>query len=141
MDSVVLLYRPQANVPWRVHPSSSNAEYLGARLIVFTLLKGDYLLAKGNPPLSYQEAQKRPVVKTTMVGYEDGRLQLRLELPQTQKGCLLLLDEEGTCIYNKQGKWGRAEQLLSIPVAKRGTYFLRLLNSNGRTAFSKKIVF
>jgi hypothetical protein len=139
MDSVVLLYRPYVNAAWHVHPSSRSTDYIGSRLLVFTILKGDYILAKANPPSSYQEATKRPDVGLTALNYKKGRLELQLKLSSTQQGCLLLVDKEGNCVYTKKGKWGSSEQLLSMPVEQPGLYFLKLINTKGRTVFSRKI--
>ncbi len=113
MDSVVLLYRPYVNAAWHVHPSSRSTDYIGSRLLVFTILKGDYILAKANPPSSYQEATKRPDVGLTALNYKKGRLELQLKLSSTQQGCLLLVDKEGNCVYTKKGKWGSSEPLSS----------------------------
>lgn len=140
MDSVVLLYRPTAISPWQVHPSSRSTTFISDKLIVFTVLKGDYLLAKANPPVAYQEAQSRARSKILAAQFEKDHLQLRFELPQTQKGCLLLVDQDGNCVANKQGKWGDGQQLINLPLQNKGVYFLKLLNTKGRVVFSRKLV-
>lgn len=139
-DSVVLLYRPNPNAAWQVHPASRSALFIKSRLLVFTLLKGDYLLAKANPPTAYQEAKNYQRGKLKKAILQDGKLQLQLELPQTQKGCLLLVNEAGECVYNKNGKWGEKDRLHQIPLKEGGTYFIKLLNTKGLTMLSRKLV-
>lgn len=139
VDSIVLLYRPTPNDCWRVHPSSRSTVFINSKVLVFHLLKGDYLLAKANPPVAYQEAQtsNRPQILETR--FQEKQLQLRFKLPQVQKGCLLLVDKEGNCVYSKKGKWGDGKIWYTIPVEQKGTYFLKLLHLGGRIVFSKKI--
>lgn len=139
-DSVVLLYRPNPNQAWQVHPASRSAIFINSRLLVFTLLKGDYLLAKANPPKAYQEAKQYQRGRIIQAVLEKGKLTLQMDLPQTQKGCLLLVNEAGECVYTKNGKWGEEETIHTIPLKEGGLYFLKLLNTKGLTVLSRKLV-
>ncbi len=139
-DSLVLLYRPTVNSAWQVHPSSRSTTFINSKLLVFTLLKGDYLLAKANPPIAaYQEAQNAHRPQILLAEVQNGQFQLRFELPQLQKGCLLLVNEQGNCVYTKKGKWGDATTTHSLPLQEKGIYFLKLLNARGRLVFSRKL--
>ena len=138
-DSIVLLYRSHPNSPWQLHPSSRSTLFFNSKLLVFELLKGDYLLAKTRSNVMIQEAKSyaRPPIKK--VSYQQKQLKVELELEHNLQGCLKLLDEYGAIVYKRNGKWHNRKQIQIIPVQEGGIYFLKLFNKKGHIVFSKKL--
>lgn len=138
-DSMVLLYRPHPNSPWQIHPSSRSTLFFNSKVLVFKLLKGDYLLAKTRPNAIVQEAKgysKTPIKK---VSYQKKQLKIELALEQSQQGCLKLVDKYGTIVYKRNGRWSTKKQIQTIPVQESGIYFLKLFNKKGQIVFSKQL--
>ncbi|MFK7796910.1 MAG: M1 family metallopeptidase [Aureispira sp.] len=138
-DSMVLLYRPHPNSPWQIHPSSRSALFFNSKVLIFKLLKGDYLLAKARPDAMIQEAKGYSKAFIKKTSYQKKQLKIELELEQSQQGCLKLLDQYGTMVYKRHGKWSTRKQVQTIPVQKGGIYFLKLFNKKGHIVFSKQL--
>ncbi|BDS12840.1 M1 family aminopeptidase [Aureispira anguillae] len=141
VDSLVLLYRPNVNAAWQVHPNFIRSFFLGKTIFAFTLLKGDYALANGPVKPQYFEAQKK--INFLQFDWSQTKHALRLNIGVTgiQKTCVELYNLKGERCYEKLVTLSKKAKYINIPTQGKasGVYFLKLRNSKGKLIKSKKI--
>lgn len=141
-DSLVLLYRPNPNAAWQVHPAFVKGSFFNKTIFTFSILKGDYAFANGKVPVQVYEVQKE-VKFTTFDVIEEGKtLNLNLAITRKQKTCIELYNLDGNPIYEKCVGLSTKMKVLTIDTTdfEQGIYFLKIRNNKGRLLEMRRLV-
>lgn len=141
-DSMVLLYRPNSNTAWQIHPNFIKSNFFNKTIFTFSILKGDYAFANGAVPTQVYEAQKEAKFITFDCLKETAFWQIDLATTSKHKACLELYDWEGKVVYENCVTLSVKPKSFKIDTTslKKGIYFLKVRNTKGKLLKAKRVV-
>jgi aminopeptidase N len=141
-DSLVLLYRPNPNAAWQIHPNFIKSNFFNKTIFTFSILKGDYAFANGAVPPQVHEVQKEVKFSRFELSQENTTLQIDLATASKQKACVELYNQAGVIVYEKCVALSAKLKTLKVEVAslEKGIYFLKVRNGKGKVLGAQRVV-
>lgn len=136
----VLLYRENANTPWRLHPSVLSGKWLGAGVLVFALLPGEYVLARGAAAPHSEEARNRPTPHYLRQAPENRQWTVEWKFDPSTRVQFWLYDDQGKAIYQSSRRASAGEEHITCPIEKGRPYFIKWVNAQGKVVHSRRLL-
>jgi hypothetical protein len=141
MDSLLLLYRPNVNEPWQIHPDYYKRKDFKSCVFRFSMLPGDYAFGRSIKASKVPEPVARAFDKPITYQFFDKRIQVSLIATARTNACLELyhvsskrVEQQCVLLHTKPKKF-------DIPTSglEPGLYFIKLRSVDGRLLQSQKI--
>ena len=136
----VLLYRAHPAQPWRPHPNYVRGKWLGAEVLVFSVLKGEYVLAKGTPPPHSEESKQRQVPQVLRQQAVKDHWEVDWAFDPGLKVELLLYDDEHNLLYRSSQRKAAGTAHIACPLDPNKTYFLKWINAQGKVVHAQPVM-
>lgn len=142
VDSMVLLYRPNPNAAWQIHPNFIKGSFFNKMIFTFSILKGDYAFANGAVPSQVYKVQKEVKFTSFEIAQKERTLQIDLATATKQKACVELYNQAGTIVYEKCAGLSTKLKTLKVDTTsfEKGIYFLKIRNTKGKVLDARRVV-
>lgn len=138
-SATVLLYRAHPAAPWQLHPSYVLGKWLGAEVLVFTVLEGDYVVAKGQAASHSQEAKQWQAPSWLQQTPQDNHWEVDWGFNNSVKVQLLLYDKKGKLMYQSNERASNGVEHITCSLEKGGPYFLKWVNGQGKVVHAQML--
>jgi hypothetical protein len=143
LDSLMLLYRESPQHEWREHPDYTKVTIGSFGFVrIYSVLKGDYALAKGVRALGIEESNREQIKITNVYpNPADSQFTVELLLKKETELSVEVYDMNGRLMNSSGYKsyQGKAVETIQTLGMNAGIYFLKIRNKKGQVLASQKV--